>query len=185
MDSAFPATRADLPPGVVIPSNLPEHDALAILAVLARRFGWTCALWNRDTVNDALDALDWRDKPQLRTTPARQITDEKWRRVTQTRAWRETIPDIAITRVADEDLVTDAILQAALVCAECLVPLHDPPSVTGRLCDQHRTGPDGQPTAVNPATEGLYWLDGDTLIYAPIDWERKSPCKDAGEPVVL
>jgi hypothetical protein len=51
------------------------------------------------------------------------------------------------------------------------------------LCETHRTGPAGQPAVVNPATEGLDWLQGDTLIYASIDWEHSAPCKDRGRPV--
>jgi hypothetical protein len=167
---------------VEIPRDLSEPDAFQVLAALADRFGWAYVIWNRDTVNGALDDLDWR-RPT--TEHARQLSDEQWRRVTQTTAWRETIPDIAITRVADEDPLTDAIWQAAVVCAECVAPLADPPTVTGRLCRLHRTGPAGQPAVADPATEGLYWLDGDTLTYAPIGSQRQSPCKDAGEPVVL
>jgi hypothetical protein len=162
---------------------LSEHDALQVLAVVARRFGWVCVIWNREAVNDALNDLALANRPQVASEHARQLTDEEWTRVTQTPAWREAIPDTAITRVADEDLLTDAILQAAVVCAECLAPLADPPSVTGRLCQLHRTGPAGQPAVADPATEGLYWLDGDTLTHAPIDSQRRSPCKDAGEPV--
>lgn len=35
-----------------------------------------------------------------------------------------------------------------------------------------------------PVTEGLYWLDGGTLVYAPVEWERRLPVPEAAQPVV-
>lgn len=36
----------------------------------------------------------------------------------------------------------------------------------------------------DPATEGLYWLDGGTLFYAPVEWQRRLPMPEAAQPVV-
>ena len=178
----FPATLPDLPQSVVVPSDLSERDAYSLLAALTHRFGWANAVWDRHVMNDVLaDTVpNFADGPR---TAERTITDAEWARITDTATWREHIASVAYDRVSGDDLLEDTLTEAGLVCNECHTDLLDPPSVTGRLCDQCRTGPQGQPAVVNPATEGLYWLDGNTLIYASPDWEDKAPGFANAKPV--
>jgi hypothetical protein len=184
MSDTFPATLPDLPARVVIPADIDERAGFAILAALVHRFGWACAVWDRQCIDALPDQFDLRFPPEGGTYRGRgAVTDEQWQRVTQTRAWREGIRDVAYDRVANGRLLYQAVYEAGLVCDECGTALADPPTVTGRLCEAHRTGPHGQPAVVNPATEGLYWLQWDTLFYAPTDWEHSAPCKDRGRPV--
>lgn len=184
MSDTFPTTLPDLPAGVVIPADIDEQAGRVILAALVHRFGWAYAIWDRQCIDELPDEFDLRFPPAGGTYRGRgAVTDGQWQRVTQTRAWREGIRDVAYDRVANERLLYQAVYEAGLVCDECGTALADPPTVTGRLCEAHRTGPDGQPAVVNPATEGLYWLQRDNLFYAPIDWEHSAPCKDRGRPV--
>lgn len=183
MNDTPSTATADLPPGVVIPCCLTEEQGLAILANLVGRFGWTYALWGRANVEDALDNLHLATARDDREQP-RRLTDQEWDRVVQTRTWSEVIPDHVLGQVAEKDLLEEAAIAAGLACVECGSALDAPPGTTGRLCDTHRTGPAGQPAVADPATEGLYWLDGGTLFYAPVEWERRLPMPEAAQPVV-
>jgi hypothetical protein len=176
-------TTAELPAGVVVPRGLTEEQGLVILAALAGRFGWTYALWGRKAVEDALDNLHLATAPRG-GLQCRRLTDQEWDRVVQSRAWREVIPGYVLGQVAEQDLLEDAAIAAGLACVECGSALDAPPGSTGRLCEEHRTGPAGQPAVADPVTEGLYWLYGGTLVYAPVEWERRLPMPQAAQPVV-
>ena len=181
--NVFPATLPDLPQGVVVPADLSETDAYHLLAALTHRFGWANAVWDRQVMNDVLAHTMPTFGQTVPRTAERTVTDAEWARITATATWREHIASVAYDRVSEEDLLDAALTEAGLVCYECHTDLLDQPSVTGRLCDECRTGPAGQPAVVNPATEGLYWLDGDTLTYAPPDWEDKAPGFANAKPV--
>jgi hypothetical protein len=164
-------------------TNLTEADAHVLFDTIAGQFGWTYSLWTRACAISSLHA---------NTTPAgfvRDLTDEQWDRLTQTCTWSQRIHSTADRAVEENLLIQDAIVEAGLKCAKCGATLNEPPNQTGYLCDEHRTGPQGQPALIDPDTEVLYWHDGDTLMYAepdpdnppgqhtakPYDWDDPDP----------
>lgn len=146
-----PETLGDLPALVHLPA-LTDAQARAVLTELASRHGWAYAVWDR------VDA-------QNELAEHRCLTDEQWRAVTRTEAW-DAIPRAVARKLAETSLFSQALIEAGVQCAECGAALGAPVTQTARLCDRCRTGPGGQPAVVDAHTGGLYWLHGDTLMYA-------------------
>lgn len=140
-------------------SALDEGDAHVLADTLARRFDWQLVIFTRAEVTSHLRL----NQPG---GAGRELTDEEWRRVTRTAEWG-CLPHLAHERIDEEMRVRDAIIAAGLECMNCDGPLHDRPTVTGRLCDECRVGPAGQAIAVDPITAGVYWLDAASgqLVY--------------------
>ncbi|MDR7277632.1 hypothetical protein [Catenuloplanes atrovinosus] len=162
-----PAHERDQDRHHLLATGLTEADAHLLLDTLAAQFGWVYALWSRASVTSSLNANAQR--------LTRTLTDDEWNRITGTRAWTEQLPLAAYDAADNTRLLLTAIADAGLECLRCGTSLHEPPTVTGRLCPAHRTGPAGQPAVVDPDTATLYWLDGNTLMHWQPDadsWAR-------------
>jgi hypothetical protein len=167
---ALDAVRAD---------DFDEADAHVLLDAIVGRYQWAFALW---THSDVLSALHANEPGES----GRDLTGAEWQRLTGTREWSQRLHEIAYDAVINAQGVPEAIAAAGLECFNCDTDLHDAPAATGGLCDTCRTGPAGQPVAVDPVTTGLYWLDAATgaLMYvgpvqdsadswpAPYDWDN-------------
>lgn len=148
-------------PRDLIPDDLSEVSAMAVLRVLAERFGWQYAVWIREDAEHVLSA-----NPHV-APEERRLTTPQWERVIATGGWR-SLSDRIDTFVHDSRVIEESLLEAGLECVRCQLPLDDAPGVTGRLCGDCRVGPAGQPVAVDPGTAELYWLDEDALMRAPV-----------------
>ncbi|GAA4442538.1 hypothetical protein [Phytohabitans houttuyneae] len=142
---------SELSAGIALPVDLAEADARRLVAALAARYGWLFLLWDRADGSAVLR--------EYRQDTADEVSLAEWRRVARTPAGAE-LADTARRAYVVKETIIDGFGQAGLECAECAVRLTEPPAVTGRLCNAHRVGVNGQPAVADPSTEGLYWMTG-------------------------
>ncbi len=118
--------------------DLTDHEAQALVDVLAKRFGWAYVLYDRSDIDDKLG--DERAP----------LTDEQWRRVHHCGAWDELSEHIRIF-VRRADLLAGVIEQARITCEFCSALL-DPPTGQGEpaRCSTCQTEPDPSSTEGAP-----------------------------------
>jgi hypothetical protein len=118
-----------LPGGARLPAGFTEDDAVRLVHDLAHHYGWVYLLYDRADIEDRLDRT------------GRKLSDDEWRRVTGTAAWK-TLPTVATNAIAGTGALSDVIGQAALECAECGTTLTGPPTATWGLCPSCLNGAD-------------------------------------------
>lgn len=113
LDSAnVDAQRLPPAPDLVVALGLTEDRALTVIHRLANHFGIVIAHWSSSDIELRLIPNDGdRGGP-------RHLTTAEWHRVTRTPAWR-AVTNIAYDNVADSDILTLAVRQAGLECADC------------------------------------------------------------------
>lgn len=116
-----------LPNGVRLPTSFTDQDATELVAAIADAYGWTCLIYNRQTVEAHLTAN--------RAGRGRHLSTGEWERIRRSPAWT-TLPTAARNAAAQPAAqhATAAIRQAGLECATCRAVLTAPPAETFGHC---------------------------------------------------
>ncbi|WP_157630219.1 hypothetical protein [Salinispora arenicola] len=120
--------RSRLPHGITLPTTLGEDDAAAVVQALAAAYGWAHLLFSRHDIHPHLAAnrgIAASDQPR------RRLTNEEWRRISNTDAWQKLPTTIRPTATTP---LRAAITAAALECIQCQTSLNGPPTATWGHC---------------------------------------------------
>jgi hypothetical protein len=93
--------------GDIIPSDLDERAAFAIVRTLEKRFGWAVALLTREDADACF--------------PTGAITDDQWNRLHTHGLWQEVLPACMTDR--GWEIVADAVIE--LLPEEDCTPVHE------------------------------------------------------------
>lgn len=156
---------------------LTEDEALALLEIAAARFGWAHLVWNRADAAEAARSIEEVEYGEY------HLTDDEWALVHADPGWRAIVSGAAV-HIAEGGWIGDALRSSGVFCTEfgCHQRLFGHPTDTGRLCGDHRTGPNGEPGVISPDTGHLFWLNGNDQLMVRRNIRRRGVLSLEHEP---